>query len=151
MKIASIILTILICAVKPIYSQRMIHANIGSFGSSSKSNSYYTLSFNSTLGKNLQNENQDKSILLRPFNFNNSTIKTPKISFNLFPNPTTNRVFIQTELQSFSYEIYNTAGAICIAGSSKEIFFRDLTPGVYLIHIIYNQQIIHSQKLILQK
>jgi hypothetical protein len=151
MKKAIFLASMILCFAIQSNAQRMIHSNIGSFGGSSKANGYYTVSFNSVLGKDFSNMQSDKSILIRPFNFSNVANVNKIISVNAFPNPTSDKVFLVTNTESISYEIYNTSGTLCKSGDSKEINLLDQSSGVYLLNIYSNLQLVQSQKIILQK
>ena len=144
-------MSMILCFTSQSNAQRMIHSNIGSFGGSSKANGYYTVSFNSVLGKDYINIRNDKSILVRPFNFSNAANGNKIISVNAFPNPTSEKVFLVTNAESISYKIYNISGALCKSGDSKEINLLDQSSGVYLLNIYSNLQLVQSQKIILQK
>ena len=141
----------ILCFATPSSAQRIIHSNIGAFGGSSKMNDYYTVSFNSILSKEFNSIQSDKSILVRPFNFSNSINERKIINVNAFPNPASDKLFLITNAESITYKIYNISGGLCLSGESKEINLIDQSSGVYLLNIYSNLQLVHSQKIILQK
>ena len=140
-----------ILMIVPLVAQKSIHSNIGCFGNSHKSNGYYVQSFSSILGANLENIENGKSILLRPFNFINPPQFEKNLQITIFPNPTSNKIVILTELESFTYSVFNSSGSICKTGNAHEIDLNDHSNGVYLVNIYQNQGLILSQKIILQK
>ncbi len=142
---------IFVLMIVPLAAQKSIHSNIGCFGNSHKSNGYYLQSFSSILGTNLENIENGKSILLRPFNFSNSPQIEKNLQITIFPNPTTDKIFFRTDLESVTYTVFNSSGSICKTGNTHEIDLSDHSNGVYLVNIYQKQGLILSQKIILQK
>ncbi len=151
MKKAVFIWIIFMLLIVPLAAQKSIHSNLGCFGNSQRANGYYVQSFSSILGSNLETTENGKSILLRPLNFTNPPQIGRDLHFSLYPNPTSNKVIIQTELESFTYSVINSSGSICKTGNSREIDLNDHSNGVYLVNIYQKQGLILSQKIILQK
>ncbi len=137
--------------IVPLAAQKSIHSNIGCFGKSQRTYGYYVQSFSSILGSNLETTVNGKSILFRPFNFINPVQNSKDLNVSLYPNPTSNKVIIQTKLESLTFSVINSSGSICKTGNTHEIDLNDQSNGVYLVNIYQKQGVIISQKIILQK
>lgn len=132
-------------------SQRIIHSNIGIFGKSTKHNDYYTLSFSSVLSKSLIESSDDKSLLVRPFIFGGTSSPIKKEQVKIFPNPSSDIFYLETDLENISYELQDIAGHKVKSANSYQVSVHDITSGIYTIQIYSNSNFIISQKAIIQK
>ena len=65
--------------------------------------------------------------------------------FNVYPNPVTSVLNIQTSLDVFT-EVYNAFGQLVVVGTrEKRIDLRDLPNGFYEVVISYNGRIINKK------
>lgn len=67
---------------------------------------------------------------------------------NIFPNPTNGEIIIQNLPKNAQVTILNTFGELMKVSNQKKIDLSELTNGIYFLHIIHNNQIIKSQKII---
>ena len=71
-------------------------------------------------------------------------------AFNISLSPTKDYLFVETELFSCSYMIYNTLGAVVKQGnlSNSEINISTLSQGVYYIVFYHNKELIYIHKFV---
>ena len=74
------------------------------------------------------------------------------IAFNLYPNPTVNEVFMSTNVESSSVEIYNITGKLVLAKTlvfgNNTVNVSKLSAGVYLARFISERKT-ETKKLII--
>ncbi len=145
------ILYFLISSSHSIFGQRVIHSNIGVFGNSKKINNFYSLTFSSILSKSENLTTNFKSILIRPFNFNILNVDRNKIQIEIYPNPASDILYINTNLENFTYELISSSGVKIKSGNSNSIHTNDIASGIYFITIYNNSNKIESKKVIIQK
>jgi hypothetical protein len=57
------------------------------------------------------------------------------LSFNIYPNPSSNTLFIDTDEKEFRVQLIDLTGKIIREGSDKRISIIDLPSGIYLIRL----------------
>jgi hypothetical protein len=72
------------------------------------------------------------------------------LKFNLYPNPASDILNIETENELKSVEIYSIQGQKVLSAGSKEINISNLTSGLYLVQVTDIDDIIATQKLIIK-
>jgi DNA-binding beta-propeller fold protein YncE len=81
---------------------------------------------------------------------NSSEFQTNNLKFNLYPNPASDILNIETENDLKSVEIYSIQGQKVLSAGSKEINISNLTSGLYLVQVTDIDDIIATQKLIIK-
>ena len=79
----------------------------------------------------------------------NITQNNNNITWNIFPNPAQNKIFIHTQLENFTMEIYNTTGTKIIeVKNKKKVDTSKLSTGVYIVKLYNNNGLIGVKKLV---
>ena len=81
---------------------------------------------------------------------NSSEFQTNNLKLNLYPNPASDILNIETENELKSVEIYSIQGQKVLSAVSKEINISNLTSGLYLVQVTDIDDIIATQKLIIK-
>lgn len=146
-----LILSLLLCNCSFAFSQKSIHSNFGVFGGSKKSNGFYLNSFSSIVGINSLPQSDYKTIVNRPFNFVGSSISMEKISVEIYPNPTSDFLQIKTACKAITYSLIDMTGKTCLTGNATQINVKTLSSGIYIIQVYNSNNIIHTEKIIIQQ
>jgi hypothetical protein len=83
-----------------------------------------------------------------------SQLSTLNSQLIIYPNPTKNKIFLETDLQlnNLSYSIYNSLGQLVhaqkIESSKMLVDLCEQAPGIYFIHILQNNQNLQNIKII---
>ncbi len=65
-----------------------------------------------------------------------------KITFSCFPNPSTDKVILETEVKDFEVEILSLLGQVLLIGrNQKELDIRSLQVGTYIVRVTTNNEI----------
>ena len=65
-----------------------------------------------------------------------------KITFSCFPNPSTDKVILETEVKDFEVEILSLLGQVLLIGrNQKELDIRSLQAGTYIVRVTTNNEI----------
>lgn len=65
---------------------------------------------------------------------NQSSTESPKLDYNIYPNPTEAIVFINNNTEAI-WELYNLQGKLIIKQKSTSIDLSNQTPGVYILNV----------------
>jgi len=92
------------------------------------------------------------------FTFNGSptvsiTSIPESLDFTVYPNPTSNIIYIQTVVNQLEYSLFNTVGQIVKSGSlfSNQLDCSDLRNGVYLLRIENENGISGVKRVVISK
>ena len=145
--------TFLILSSNHLLTQRIIRSSIGSFGSTSKGGIYTIISGNpvSSPVVKAKQQTEGKSIQTRPFIQLRSNLVQRDIEIDIYPNPTTDIVHIETKEEYTSVSILDEFGKTCYMGMATEISMKDFSPGMYTISLTISDNGLYSKKLILIK
>lgn len=143
----------LLCAKKN-SAQYITRYTIGTFASTSRGNVYTVC--NSPLSTSIeqsQNLVNGISIQSKPFvhlsRFSIENSNDPSV--NVYPNPTSDIVFVKSDINFSLVRIIDMSGRTCIESKSSIIPLAFLTNGLYTIEIQLESAQLVSQKLIINK
>ncbi len=68
-------------------------------------------------------------------------------TFNLFPNPATNTIYIETDFEISQVELFDSSGNLVLKGSGKKIDINDLTKGAYYVKITSNLGAVYKKMI----
>lgn len=75
----------------------------------------------------------------------------PNFSWNIFPNPSTNTLSIQTDLTNYTLDLYDITGKLVLhSDRGKEIDVKNIPSGMYVLKIS-SDNVFKTQKIIIQK
>jgi hypothetical protein len=125
---------------------------MGAIGSSYKSG-YSMVSGSPVSSPVIQNRNYTTgiSIQTRPFINLKPTWGVSKIEVSIYPNPSSDVVFIKTTAEYTSIKVTDVSGRLCYEGIEPKLSLGHLMSGVYTIEISLPNNGTYSQKLILNK
>ena len=68
-------------------------------------------------------------------------------SFNVYPNPAKNQIFVETEMNIEEISVYDTFGRLMttVNGQQKTVDVSELNNGVYFVRIKSNNEVITRQ------
>jgi hypothetical protein len=91
------------------------------------------------------------SIQTRPFIHLKPSCGISKIEVSIYPNPSSDVVFIKTTAEYTSIKVTDVSGRLCYEGIEPILSLGHLMSGVYTIEISLPNNGTYSQKLILNK
>ena len=150
--IRTIVIVILVLASSDLFAQRIIRSSMGAIGSSYKSG-YSMVSGSPVSSPVIQNRNSSTgiSIQTRPFIHLKPSCGISKIEVSIYPNPSSDFVFIKTTAEYTSIKVTDVSGRLCYEGIEPKLSLGHLMSGVYTIEISLPNNGTYSQKLILNK
>ena len=150
--IRTILIVILVLASSDLFAQRIIRSSMGTIGSSNKSG-YSMVSGSPVSSPVIQNRNSSNgiSIQTRPFIHLKPSCGISKIEVSIYPNPSSDVVFIKTTAEFTSIKVTDVSGRLCYEGIEPKLSLCHLMSGVYTIEISLPNNGTYSQKLILNK
>ena len=150
--IRTILIVILVLASSDLFAQRIIRSSMGTIGSSYKSG-YSMVSGSPVSSPVIQNRNSSTgiSIQTRPFIHLKPSCGISKIEVSIYPNPSSDVVFIKTTAEYTSIKVTDVSGRLCYVGIEPQLSLGHLMSGVYTIEISLPNNGTYSQKLILNK
>jgi hypothetical protein len=150
--IRTIIIVILVMVSSNLFAQKIIRSSIGTIGSSYKG-SYSIVSGSPVSSPIIQNSNPSNgiSIQTRPFIHLRPSYGVSKIEVTIYPNPSSDIVFIKTTADYISIKVTDISGRLCFEGTEPKLSLGHLMSGVYTIEISLPNNGTYSQKLILNK
>lgn len=141
---------ILMCS--QVYSQKIARSYMGSFGYS-VSGEASVVAFNPVSSPVFSKETfaEGRSIQTTPFLHLRSGAMAENIRVNIYPNPTTDWVNIETDEIYKEVLVVDVFGKICFRGWSEKISLKNVSSGLYTIHLTLLDNRIYTQKLIFIK
>jgi hypothetical protein len=150
--IRTIFIAIFVMVSSNLFAQKIIRSSIGTIGSSHKG-IYSIVSASPVSSPIIQNINPTNgiSIQTRPFIHLRPSYDVSKIEISIYPNPSSDIVFIKTKADYTSIKVTDISGRLCFEGTEPKFSLGHLMSGVYTIEISLPNNGTHSQKLILNK
>jgi hypothetical protein len=147
-------LFLLACLVQSskLFSQRIIRSSIGTIGSSNKG--VYSFVSGSPISSPIIQKSNPKygfTFQAKPFIHLNPNFNVSKIEVTIYPNPSTDVVYVQTSADYMYIKVTDISGRICFYGTEPKLSLGHLISGVYTIEIYLPDNNTYSQKLILNK
>ena len=135
-----------------VFAQRIIRSSFGTIGSS------YKGSFSLVTGSPISSpviKNRDFSngvtMQTKPFIHLRSSCSVAKIDITIYPNPSSDIVFVKTTAEYSTIKVIDVSGRLCYQGIDSKLSLGHLMSGVYTIEISLSNNGTYSQKLILNK
>jgi hypothetical protein len=150
--IRTLLIVILVLASSDLFAQRIIRSSLGTLGSSYKGG-ISMVSGSPISSPVIQNRNSSTgiSIQTRPFINLKTSWGISKIEISIYPNPSSDIVFIKTTADYISIKVTDISGRLCFEGTEPKLSLGHLMSGVYTIEISLPNNGTYSQKLILNK
>jgi hypothetical protein len=150
--IRSLLISFCILVSSNLFAQKIIRSSIGTIGSSYKGN-FSMVSGSPVSSPIIQNSNPTNgiSIQTRPFIHLRPSYGVSKIEVTIYPNPSSDIVFIKTTADYISIKVTDISGRLCFEGTEPKLSLGHLMSGVYTIEISLPNNGTYSQKLILNK
>ena len=147
-----ILIVIFVMVSSNLFAQKIIRSSIGTIGSSYKG-SYSIVSGSPVSSPIIQNSNSSNgiSIQTRPFIHLKPSCSVSKIEISIYPNPSSDIVFIKTTADYISIKVTDISGRLCFEGPEPKLSLGHLMSGVYTIELSLPNNGTYSQKLILNK
>ncbi len=150
--IRTLLIVILVLASSDLFAQKIIRSSMGAIGSSYKSG-YSMVSGSPVSSPVIQNRNSSTgiSIQTRPFIHLKPSCGISKFEVSIYPNPSSDFVFIKTTAEYTSIKVTDVSGRLCYEGIEPKLSLGHLMSGVYTIEISLPNNGTYSQKLIINK
>jgi hypothetical protein len=150
--IRTLFIVILVLASSDSFAQRIIRSSMGALGSSNNGG-LSMVSGSPVSSPILQNKNSSTgiSIQTRPFIHLKPSWGISKIDVSIYPNPSSDVVFIKTTAEYTSIKVIDVFGRLCYEGIEPKLSLGHLISGVYTIEISMPNNLTYSQKLIINK
>ena len=150
--IRSILIVIFVMVSSNLFAQKIIRSSIGIIGSSYKGG-FSMVSGSPLSSPVIQNSNSSNgiSIQTRPFIQLRTSCSVSKIEISIYPNPSSDIVFIKTTADYISIKVTDISGRLCFEGTEPKLSLGHLMSGVYTIELSLPNNGTYSQKLILNK
>jgi hypothetical protein len=87
----------------------------------------------------------------RPFIHLRPSFSVSKIDITIYPNPSSDIVFVKTTAEYLSIKVIDVSGRLCYQSINSKLSLGHLMSGVYTIEISLPNNGTYSQKLILNK
>lgn len=147
-----LIILIFVTASSDLFAQKIIRSSIGSIGSSYQGG-ISIVSGSPVSSSVIQNRNSSDGIAVqtRPFIHLRPSYGVSKIEVSIYPNPSTDVVFVKTTVEYTSIKVTDISGRLCFEGAEPKLSLGHLMSGVYTIEISLPNNGTYSQKLILNK
>lgn len=71
-----------------------------------------------------------------------------EIELSIYPNPVTDVITIQTTNPITKVDVLNTNGKLCKTTSNCSILVSDLEPGIYLLHVWKDNNLVSSKRIV---
>ena len=145
-------ITIALLFSSNIFAQKIARSSIGCFGSSI-SGSFSVVSGSPVSSPILQNRNTTTGMSLqtRPFIHLRSNNTSTPIDITVYPNPSSDMVYIKTTADFKAIKVTDASGRLCFEGTKPQLSLGHLMPGVYTIKITLPQNGSYSQLLIIHR
>jgi hypothetical protein len=150
--IKNLIIAISLMVSSNLFAQKIIRSSIGTLGSSYKG-SFSMVSGSPVSSPVIQNRNSSNGVSMqtRPFIHLRPNYSVPKIDITIYPNPSSDIVFVKTTAEYTSIKVTDVSGRLCYQGVDPKLSLGHLMSGVYTIEISLPNNGTYSQKLILNK
>jgi hypothetical protein len=150
--IRTLLIFISVWASSNLFAQKIIRSSIGGMGSSYRGD-FSMVSGSPISSPVIQNRNSSTgiSIQTRPFIHLKPSCGISKIEVSIYPNPSSDVVFIKTTAEYTSIKVTDLSGRLCYEGVEPKLSLGHLMSGVYTIEIALPNNGTYSQKLILNK
>ena len=147
-----LVILIFLTASSDLFAQKIIRSSIGSIGSSYQGG-ISIVSGSPLSSPVIQNRNYSDGIAVqtRPFIHLRPSYGVSKIEVSIYPNPSTDVVFVKTTVEYTSIKGTDISGRLCFEGAEPKLSLGHLMSGVYTIEISLPNNGTYSQKLILNK
>ena len=147
-----ILIVIFVMVSSNLFAQKIIRSSIGIIGSSYKGG-FSMVSGSPLSSPVIQNSNSSNgiSIQTRPFIQLRTSCSVSKIEISIYPNPSSDIVFIKTTADYISIKVTDISGRLCFEGTEPKLSLGHLMSGVYTIELSLPNNGTYSQKLILNK
>jgi len=148
--IRTLLIVILVLSSRDSFAQKIIRSSMSTLGSSYKGG-FSMVSGSPLTSPIIQNKNSFTgiSIQTRPFIHLMPSWGVPKIDVSIYPNPSSDVVFIKTTTQYTSIKVIDVSGRLCYEGNEPKLSLGHLMSGVYTIEISMFNNYTYSQKLII--
>ena len=148
--IRALLIFISVWASSNLFAQKIIRSSIGTIGSSYKGG-FSMVSGNPISSPVIQNRKSSSGISIqsRPFIHLTPSYSGPKIEITIYPNPSSDFVFVKTTAEYTSIKVTDVSGRLCYEGIEPKLSLGHLMSGVYTIEISLSNNGTYSQKLIL--
>ena len=150
--IRALLISFTILVSTNVFAQRIIRSSIGTIGSSYKG-SFSLVSGSPISSPVIQNRDFSNGITMqtRPFIHLRPSFSVSKIDITIYPNPSSDIVFVKTTAEYLSIKVIDVSGRLCYQGINSKLSLGHLMSGVYTIEISLPNNGSYSQKLILNK
>ena len=150
--IRSLLICFMLLVSSNVFAQRIIHSSIGTIGSSYKG-SFSLVSGSPISSPVIQNRDFLNGITMqtRPFIHLRPSLSLSKIDITIYPNPSSDIVFVKTTAEYSSIKVIDVSGRLCYQGTDSKLSLEHLMSGVYTIEISLPNNGSYSQKLIINK
>ena len=148
--IRTLLIVILVLASSDLFAQKIIRSSIGPIGSSYKGG-FSMVSGSPISSPVIQNRNSSSGISIQTRPFIHLTPSCRKIEITIYPNPSSDFVFVKTAAEYTSIKVIDVSGRLCFEGAEPKLSLGHLMSGVYTIEISLPNNGTYSQKLILNK
>jgi len=150
--IRALLISFTILVSTNVFAQRIIRSSIGTIGSSYKGN-FSIVSGSPISSPVIQNRDFSNGIAMqtRPFIHLRPSFSVSKIDITIYPNPSSDIVFVKTTAEYLSIKVIDVSGRLCYQGINSKLSLGHLMSGVYTIEISLPNNGSYSQKLILNK
>jgi hypothetical protein len=147
-----ILIVIFVMVSSNLFAQKIIRSSIGIIGSSYKGG-FSMVSGSPLSSPVIQNSNSSNgiSIQTRPFIQLRTSCSVSKIEISIYPNPSSDIVFVKTTADYISIKVTDISGRLCFEGTEPKLSLGHLMSGVYTIELSLPNNGTYSQKLILNK
>jgi len=148
--IRTILILNLVLASSDSFAQRIIRSSIGTIGSSYNSD-FRMVSGSPISSPIIPNSIYSNGITIqtRPFIQLKPSRGVFKFDVSIYPNPSSDVVFIKTTAEYTSIKVIDVSGRLCHEGIEPELSLGHLMSGVYTIEISMPYNGTYSQKLII--
>jgi len=150
--IRTLLISFTVLVSSNVFSQRIIRSSIGTIGSSYKG-SFSLVSGSPISSPVIQNRDFSNGITMqtRPFIHLRPSFSVSKIDITIYPNPSTDIVFVRTTAEYSSIKVTDLSGRLCYEGIEPKLSLGHLMSGVYTLEISLPNNGTYSQKLIINK
>lgn len=148
--IRTLFTVILVLSSRDSFAQKIIRSSMSTLGSS-YNGGFSMVSGSPVSSPIIQNKNSFTgiSIQTRPFINLKPSWSVPKIEVSIYPNPSSDVVFIKTAAEYTSVKVTDVSGRLCYDGIESTLSLGHLMSGVYTIEISLPNNGSYSQKLII--
>ena len=150
--IRSLLISFTLLVSSNVFAQRIIRSSIGTIGSRYKG-SFSLVSGSPISSPVIQNRDFSNGITMqtRPFIHLRPSFSVSKIDITIYPNPSSDIVFVKTTAEYSSIKVIDVSGRLCYQGIDSKLSLGHLLSGVYTIEISLPNNGSYMQKLIINK